>query len=133
MAMANACKECAFYYVPESQCRRHAPGTTNEEFEITQWPTVSPKDRCGSGELVTDGSAVVSCGRCLHWHQPGGVGVNPEYDEGIEPEWWAQTGYCTRFAPGPSGEEGRDTYWRVTHRTSACGDGQEPAQKKKVA
>jgi hypothetical protein len=41
-------------------------------------------------------------------------------------EWWERSGYCTRYAPGPSSEEERKAFWRITHVTDRCGDGEEP-------
>jgi hypothetical protein len=43
---------------------------------------------------------------------------------GVAPEWWDASGYCTRYAPSPTGTRGQNpTYWRVTHETDGCGDG----------
>jgi hypothetical protein len=40
-------------------------------------------------------------------------------------EWWAASGYCTRFAPSPSADDDRKVHWRVTHAEDGCGDGDQ--------
>lgn len=88
------------------------------------WPKVVPGDRCGDGAAIGDGTGpgVVACLSCIHWHQPDGQPVKPDYRKGLPVEWWAASGYCTRFAPSPSLEEDQKVYWRVTHATDSCGD-----------
>jgi hypothetical protein len=108
-----------------SRCRRHAPGIGFEELELTYWPLVKATDRCGAGQVVDDGTETTSCARCLHWFQPGGQPISPKYRQGKSVEWWEQSGYCTRFAPGPSNDHSRQAYWRVTHSADRCGDGEE--------
>jgi len=57
--------------------------------------------------------------------------ANPPYGKGRPPAWWAEAGYCTRFAPTPTPEAPRSkTYWRCTHSADSCGDGQEPAAEE---
>lgn len=71
------------------------------------------------------GPGVVACQTCIHWHQPGGLPVKPDYRKGLSSEWWAASGYCTRFAPSPSAEDDRKVHWRVTHAEDGCGDGDQ--------
>src|ERR1700733_3967604 len=121
-----SCAGCVFYPAG-GLCRRHAPSPTTEEFELTHWPSVRPVDRCGSGLAVTDGdgAGVTMCEACLHWLQPADEPLKPAFRQGRSVEWWAQSGYCTRFAPSPSPDEDRRrTYWRVTHAHDCCGDGE---------
>ena len=68
--------------------------------------------------------APVPCGRCIHWYQPNGTPLEPEYRQGRPAEWWKRTGLCTRFAPSPSTDEYAKTFWRITH----SGDGEMPKQ-----
>ena len=96
-----------------------------EEMELAYWPLVQPTDRCGAGETVNDGTETVACRQCIHWFQPGGVGIRPDYRQGLSVEWWEHSGYCTRFAPGPSSDEDRRAWFRVTHASDRCGDGEE--------
>lgn len=119
------CAACV-YYPPGGTCRRHAPSPGTEAFELVYWPKVKPIDRCGSGAAAGDGDGpgVVRCETCIHWFQPGGVGIKPDYRQGRSVEWWASSGYCTRFAPSPSSENDRKTMWRVTSAIDGCGDGQ---------
>ena len=122
------CVGCVYYPAlpePGGLCRRHAPGPGQDAFEVAHWPKVQPSDRCGSGAAVTDGTGpgVVKCGACAHWLQPNGEPVRPDYRQGLPAEWWALSGYCTRLAPSPSTDEARRTYWKVTHATDGCGDG----------
>lgn len=125
--MVQSCRDCAFYQPSVSRCRRHAPGLGFEELELTYWPLVKPTDRCSDSAEITDGTDTVSCGRCIHWLQPGGVGIQPDYRQGFSVEWWERAGYCTRYAPTPSNDEQRRAWWRVTHTSDRCGDGEEAA------
>lgn len=111
-------------------CIRHAPSPTSEPvhvsatFDVAEWPHVRPQDRCGAGASSSAANApvIVSCESCIHWFQPGGVGVKPDFT-GMRPAgWWAESGFCTRFSPSPSVEDGMHAQWRITHKTSACGD-----------
>ncbi len=123
------CAACV-YRPPDGTCRRHAPSPGTEAFELVYWPKVKPTDRCGSGAAAGegDGPGVIACQSCVHWYQPGGVGIKPDYRQGRPAEWWASSGYCTRFAPSPSSENDRKTMWRVTSAVEGCGDGQAVEQ-----
>lgn len=111
---------------PRSYCRRHAISPGTDPYDLTFWPEVKPTDRCGSGATVGDGTGpgIIACETCIHWYQPDGHPVTPYTRRGLPVEWWANTGYCTRYAPSPNGDEARATFWRVTHATDGgCGDG----------
>jgi hypothetical protein len=123
--LAASCRQCAFFQAPASRCRRHAPGIGSEEMELTYWPLVKPADRCGAGQTVDDGTETTACGRCIHWVQPDGVGIRPDYRQGLGVEWWEKSGYCTRFAPVPNNDEEKRSFWRCTHASDRCGDGEE--------
>ena len=120
------CAACVYRPSERGFCQRHAPPTTIETFEIARWPLVKPTDRCGAGAATGDGSgpSVIGCAWCIHWMQPDGQGVEPDYRQGLSREWWEQSGYCTKLAPSPSAEEGRPTHWRVTNAHDGCGDGE---------
>lgn len=119
-----------------SRCLRHAPGTGDTPFEVAAWPPVEPTDRCGAGAAVPrddedadDGPRVVSCGNCLHWHQPGGVPLQPRVLGRHGEQWWAESGLCTRWAPSPTSENDarRRTCWKTTNAYQGCGDGEAVA------
>jgi hypothetical protein len=121
-----SCAACVYFPpspAPGGLCRRHAPAPGQDAFEVARWPRTRPADRCGSGAAVTDGTgpSVVVCRSCVHWLQP--KPVRPDYRQGLGAVWWAMSGNCTRLAPSPSAEEGRHTFWKVTHATDRCGDG----------
>ena len=122
------CGACAYrppFPLPGTFCRRHAPSPGQDEFDLVHWPAVKATDRCGDGASLGDGTGpgVVACQSCIHWHQPDGQPVKPDYRKGLSAEWWAAGGYCTRRAPAPSAEDDRKVYWRVTHAADSCGDG----------
>ena len=103
-------------------CRRHAPSTGTEPFELVHWPAVGRDDRCGVGAEVGDETPQpVLCNACRHWQQP----VIPDYRQGRSQDWWQQAGLCRRFGPSPSAEESRRVRWRVTHALDRCGDSQD--------
>lgn len=105
-------------------CHRHAPGPSRNEHETAKWPLVRTTDRCGSGIALGTKPRMITCERCQHWLKPA-VGIDPGYLEGRSEEWWSEAGYCTRFAPSPSGSEPEFTYWRVTAPVETCGDGKD--------
>ena len=84
-------------------------------------------DRCGAGVAMSNGEgpAVTACEACVHWLQPNDTPLKPAFRQGRSTEWWARSGYCTRYAPSPSPDEERPrTHWRVTHAHDGCGDGE---------
>lgn len=123
--LPKSCSDCVYRISKEGHCQRHAISPGVETFEIARWPLVRSTDRCGAGAAVGDGTGpcITQCGWCVHWLQPNGQGVKPDYRSGLSKEWWEQSGYCTRMAPSPSTEENRRTEWRVTNARDGCGDG----------
>ena len=119
------CAGCSYFAI-DDLCRRHAPSPGTEAFELVHWPKVKKVDRCGSGAAATNGEGpgITRCESCIHWFQPNGTGLTPHSRQGRSVEWWASSGYCTRFAPSPSSENDRKTSWRVTWAADGCGDGQ---------
>ena len=78
------CASCAYRPVlplPGTSCRRHAPTPRQDEFDLVYWPKVGRNDRCGDGAALGDGTgpSVVACQACIHWHQPNGSPVKPDY------------------------------------------------------
>ena len=126
MSLPASCAECAFFDTTFTLCRRHGPNPGEVEHEFVHWPKVKPSARCGVGAAVgeQDSPSLIPCQECVHWLQPDGQPVAPEFRQGRPVEWWSRSGYCTRFAPSPSAEESRPVHWRVTHGDEACGDGQ---------
>lgn len=100
---------------------------------IAHWPIVMPTDRCGSGwtppaekkkRKKKGEPAKIQCEACFHWWQPNGQPVKPDFRRGLPQTWWDQAGYCTRFAPSPGEEEDRRVFWKITHSSGGCGDGE---------
>jgi len=120
------CGECSYFRRDTARCRRHAPTPGAEEYELPFWPKVRPGDRCGMGAALAALENPVACGRCIHWWQPGDRPLAPPYRQGQPAEWWQRTGLCTRFAPSPSTDDYRRTFWKVTHAADGCGDGETP-------
>ena len=125
--LPTSCRDCSFHATEGSLCQRHAPGCGSETFEIARWPLVRPTDRCGDGAALGDGTGpgVVRCGWCIHWLQPEGEGVRPDYKHGMGSAWWELSGFCTLYAPSPSAGDDRRAEWRVTHVQAGCGDGEQ--------
>lgn len=119
------CEVCAFAeHATKLHCTRHAPAPGREDFEIVYWPVVAPGARCGQGSARLRAEVIdYNCESCMHWFQPDGVGLKPDYRGGLSAEWWARSGYCTRLAPSPSSEEDQRISWKVTHAAQGCGDG----------
>ena len=125
-SLPQNCAACVYRPSELGFCQRNPPSPTSEAFEITRWPLVKPTDRCGAGAAVGDGTgpSVTGCAWCIHWLQPEGQGIEPDYRQGLPRAWWEQSGYCTKLAPSPSAEEDRKTYWRVTGAHDGCGEGE---------
>lgn len=113
-------------------CVRHGPSPSSEDvtvaqtFEVVEWPHVRPQDRCGAGasRVAANAPTVSVCESCIHWLQPGGIGVIPDFPGERTPAWWTESGFCTRFAPSPGTDQNTHTQWKVTHRLHGCGDGE---------
>lgn len=122
MPLPQSCGGCGFRRQGENKapCRRHAPAITDTELALTCWPPVRDDDRCGSGDMA---GVIVTCGNCQHWFLPNGEPLQPMARFGRSKDWWGNAAFCTRFAPSPSSEDHRRVYWRVTHSTDGCGDG----------
>jgi hypothetical protein len=117
-------KDCGVcgYHLQSKECRRHAPHPNHDEPYIpVQWNLTQNTDRCGSG---TTKKFPVRCDDCVHWQQPGGKGLDPDYKHGRPDAWWQGAGICTASAPGVARDEPEFTYWPVTHgEYGGCGDG----------
>lgn len=124
--LPRACAECVFWLRDGSLCHHGAPSPGDEQNEIAYWPVVKDTDRCGGGATALDpnGRQIIACEQCMHWHQPGGHGIRPAFTGLRKKEWWENSGLCTLPAPAPGTERNRKVYWRVTHATAGCGDGE---------
>jgi hypothetical protein len=136
-ALPENCRGCVYFRSQESRCHRHAPSpgeATPGQLLFSYWTEVSPDDRCGAGADVRSpgDAAVVSCIDCVHWWQPGGVGLQPRFLNGKTREWWQQSGFCTANAPIPSSEPRRKAAWVVKHASEGCGDGLHVADANEV-
>lgn len=130
MALPQACSVCAFFTAAQ-QCHRHGPSPSEEKLAFVEWPKVPAEARCGAGAVGApdEPPLLVRCEYCIHWLQPSGQPVKPDYARSRSLEWWARSGYCTRFAPSPSSEKGRKVFWKVTHAEDCCGDGEDVSQE----
>ena len=120
-----SCAVCVFHVAP--LCRRHAISPGNEQYEVAHWQRVKPTDRCGDGATIIEAEAddprIVPCDLCMHWFQPDGQPITPDHRHGLGHDWWSNSGLCTRWAPSAVTEEDRRAFWRVTHASDGCGDG----------
>ena len=119
-----SCHVCA-YYGSDVTCRRHPPSRTTEWFEVTRLPPQPPGNRCGKGAAVgaADAPVTVLCQACIHWWQPEGRPVVPDFKAGLPDAWWARAEFCTYAAPCPSDDEARRQFSRVTNGLDGCGEG----------
>jgi hypothetical protein len=125
ISLPENCAGCGFFDRHAGKvCRRHAPIPGTEERERPFWPKVATAQRCGMGAARVADIRPKPCRQCIHWWQPGGKPVSASNATERLVEWWSRSGCCTRFAPGPTTEEGQATHWRVTHASDACGDGE---------
>lgn len=134
--LPRSCAECVFHRgdpgdkTNPSRCLRHAPGTRDEEYQPVQWPPPPSTFRCGAGAVAgdhededEDAPRMVNCRDCEHWFQPDGAPLKPTVRHGLPQEWWDRSGYCTRWAPSPSGQDVRRLHHGVTNSSQGCGDG----------
>jgi hypothetical protein len=121
------CHECACWAELnqlDGSCRRHAPNTSDTVDEVAHWPLTHLDDQCG--EAIAAQTATrrgVKCNDCVYWRRPSG-GLFPYGRRDQLSEWWKQAGRCTRFSPWPSPNPGARAYWRATHETDGCFDGE---------
>jgi hypothetical protein len=93
--------------------------------EVAHWPLTHQGDQCGEGSVVEAGVAsAVTCLNCVFWHAPPDGGLDPYGRRDQPTEWWKHAGHCTRFSPSPSSDAGYRAFWRVTHATDGCFDGE---------
>lgn len=109
-------------------CRRHAPSASERPFQVARWPETRATDGCGEGEPRDSGSTDATgpeqiCKLCVFWHRPG-IGIEPGQRGDHLRAWWRDAGYCRRFAPRPGVDIGEHAFWRATHATDHCFDGQ---------
>jgi hypothetical protein len=126
MALPDTCGECIYWQRAGELCRRHAPSPSHQDREVSYGPATAVSDRCGVGsDTEGEDGQLVRCVQGIHWHQPQDRLVLIAERRGMTPEWWVASGYCTRYAPPPTGTRGwNQTHWRVTHETDGCGDGE---------
>ena len=70
-----------------------------------------------------DAPVTVLCQTCIHWWEPDGRPVKPDFKAGLPDAWWTCAGLCTYAAPFPSDDETRRLYSRVTNGLDGCGEG----------
>jgi hypothetical protein len=120
------CNQCACWAdlkVRDGNCRRHAPGVGETVDEVAHWPLTHSNDQCGDGIIAQAGRRGVICAACTYWRRPP-EGLFPYGRRDQLSEWWKHAGHCTRFAPWPSPNPGARAYWRATHETDGCFDGE---------
>jgi len=122
-----ACRQCAAWVdlnQRDGTCRRHAPQAGDTPDEVAHWPLTHTDDWCGEGLAAT--STVqheVRCEACVYWRRPPD-GLFPYGRRDQLSEWWRHAGHCTRFSPLPLPVPGVRAFWRVTHATDGCFDGE---------
>lgn len=120
--LPDNCGGCGYHLAATSECRRHGPQpSTDKDNVLAFWNLTRETDRCSAG---TTTKTITHCGDCLHWYQPGGQPLNPRFRQGLSAEWWADSGLCAAFPPGATIDKGRWVFWRVTHASAGCGDGE---------
>ena len=67
---------------------------------------------------------MTSCGQCGHWQTNPDGGLNPTDRNDKRMAWWRQAGLCVRRSPGPSSTPGNRAFWRATHTTDFCAEGE---------
>jgi hypothetical protein len=123
------CGYCRFWDHKGSStglCRRHAPASSERDYEVARWPETRRADGCGEGEAtLSEAVAPVlnpSCEKCLFWLRPG-LGIQPAQHGDHLRAWWENAGFCRRFAPRPGTAIGGHAFSRITHATDHCFDG----------
>lgn len=88
---------------------------------------VKKENRCGVGLSIENNQqdGIIFCEICIHWWQPNNKPIKPYYLCSKSEEWWENSGICTRFAPSPSNNEDRTSYWFITNAKNKCGDGEK--------
>lgn len=119
------CDSCAFWRRMEREggsCHRRAPSTSSSGDEVAHWPRTHADDACG--EWSPDRPiATLSCGDCVHWRHPK-QGIIPLDRKDQLQDWWAHAGHCIRTAPSPDAQPGNRAFWRATHESDGCYDGE---------
>lgn len=122
-----ACPQCACWSKPgdlDGTCRRHAPKTSDTIDEVARWPLTHRTDQCGEGiPAKAFMRPAVTCRTCIYWRHKDG-GIVPYNGRDQPPRWWLEAGHCTSFAPTPSVELGHRGFWRATHVSDGCFDGE---------
>jgi hypothetical protein len=126
------CDGCAFWRHmngPAGTCRRMAPWAGHGAAEAARWPETDAAEGCGDGRpAAAQSPPLPRCRDCLYWREAvAGAGLNPLDRRDHVKGWWRDAGYCVRHAPAPTTEPGFRGFWRVTHATDGCGEGQTAA------
>ncbi len=130
---ASSCATCRFWdEAAHGLCRRRAPVTADQPDRVAHWPSTEAGQRCGDGvERAAEAKERVSCGRCVFWHPNPAGGLDPQDRRDERADWWREAGHCLRHAPLPGSDPGCRGFWRATHVTDGCGEGEtaqvEPA------
>jgi hypothetical protein len=123
-----SCNQCACWAnlnQRDGTCRRHAPNTSDTMDEVAHWPLTHKGNQCGEGIVAASAPPPsVTCRSCVFWHAPPDGGLDPYGRRDQLSEWWKHAGHCTRFSPRPSSNPGDRAFWRVTHVTDGCFDGE---------
>jgi hypothetical protein len=92
---------------------------------IAHWAMTKSREGCGEGvRLSAATSGLVSCGQCRFWRANPDGGLDPQNRGDARRAWWREAGHCVRCAPDPSSEPGYRGFWRATHISDTCGEGQ---------
>jgi hypothetical protein len=107
----------------EGACRRFAPDPCDAANEAAHWPRTHGAEGCGEWRVRSVEASGTTCGRCLYWDHPVD-GLRPEARADQSARWWEQAGHCRRRAPKPSNAPGWRAFWRATHVSDGCCEGE---------
>jgi hypothetical protein len=126
------CGVCRYHVNLTKECRRNAPQPGPDDgFVIAVWNKTRDRDRCGEGSTKKE---PVRCGDCAYWYQPDRQPLAPPFRQRLSREWWADSGYCTRHAPGVTVDEGQWMFWKVTNATiGGCSQGSSVSAESEAA
>jgi hypothetical protein len=125
----TACGGCAFWRSigrVSGSCHRRAPEPGHGTAETAHWPETEAAEGCGDGlAAATSATRLTACRDCVHWREArAGHGLVPLDQRDHVKGWWSQAGYCVRHAPRPAAQPGYRGFWRATHATDGCAEGE---------
>jgi hypothetical protein len=128
VTIVQSCGGCGFWArhgEHDGACRRHAPRPAERADAVAHWPMTRATEGCGEGAPRGPRTpALPHCDQCRYWRGNPGGGLTPQNRRDERQDWWASAGRCVRHAPGPSSDPGSRGFWRATHRSDSCAEGE---------